>query len=377
MLLIDKRVAILGAGPVGLTMARLLQQKGVEVTVYERDRSPDSRIWGGTLDLHLDTGQLALKSAGLLEEYYAKALPMGILMADEQGRTLSVMDINAEHKFDNPEINRNDLRTILLDSLTLGTVVWDHKCISLEEKAGKWLLQFDDQPAAVTDLVIVANGGMSAVRNYVTDTEVEETGTFIIQGDVQQPEINCPEFYHWCDGHRLMAAYEGNLIVANPLNGKSLSYGVIFEKPADWKNLDFNDPACISTFLSKRFESWNAIYHQLFNATSFFVGVTTKTLRLDKPWKGERPLPITLIGDAAHLMPPFAGQGVNIGLLDATILAANLTGGDFETITDAISDYEKQIFVYASSAQKESLENELVMRQTDFTFNRLMRPEKS
>ena len=123
MLLIDKRVAILGAGPVGLTMARLLQQKGVEVTVYERDRSPDSRIWGGTLDLHLDTGQLALKSAGLLEEYYAKALPMGILMADEQGRTLSVMDINAEHKFDNPEINRNDLRTILLDSLTLGTVV--------------------------------------------------------------------------------------------------------------------------------------------------------------------------------------------------------------------------------------------------------------
>ena len=377
MLLKDKRVAILGAGPVGLTMARLLQQKGVEVTVYERDRTTDSRIWGGTLDLHLDTGQLALKSAGLLEEYYAKALPMGILMADEQGRTLSVMDINAEHKFDNPEINRNDLRTILVDSLTLGTVVWDHKCISLEESDGKWLLQFDDQPAAVADLVIGANGGMSAVRSYVTETEVEETGTFIIQGDVQQPEINCPEFYHWCDGHRLMAAYEGNLIVANPLNGKSLSYGVIFEKPADWKDLDFNNHACISTFLSKRFESWNGIYHQLFNATSFFVGLTTKTLPLDKPWKGERPLPITLIGDAAHLMPPFAGQGVNIGLLDATILAANLTGGDFETITDAISDYEKQIFVYASSAQKESLENELVMRQTDFTFNRLMRPEKS
>jgi tetracycline resistance monooxygenase len=206
MLLKDKHVAIIGAGPVGLTLAKLLQQKGEYVTVYERDIDPESRIWGGTLDLHSKSGQLAIKAAGLLEEYYAKALPMGVLMADEEGRTLSVKDLSAEQKLDNPEINRNDLRKILLGSLEADTVVWNHKCDGLEEQDGKWLLHFDGQPTAVADLVIAANGGMSAVRSYVTDTEVEETGTFIIQGDVPQPKINCPEFYHWCDGHRLMAA---------------------------------------------------------------------------------------------------------------------------------------------------------------------------
>ncbi len=57
MLLVGKNVAIIGAGPVGLTLARLLQQHGVAVTVYERDANAQARIWGGTLDLEAETGQ--------------------------------------------------------------------------------------------------------------------------------------------------------------------------------------------------------------------------------------------------------------------------------------------------------------------------------
>ncbi|MBT0536718.1 FAD-dependent monooxygenase, partial [Riemerella anatipestifer] len=74
-LLSDKNVAIIGGGPVGLTMAKLLQQNGVDATVYERDKDRDARIFGGTLDLHRDSGQEAMKRAGLLQTYYDLALP--------------------------------------------------------------------------------------------------------------------------------------------------------------------------------------------------------------------------------------------------------------------------------------------------------------
>ena len=93
---------------------------------------------------------------------------------------------------------------------------------------------------------------------------------------------------------------------------------------------------------------------------------------MSKPWKNDRALPITLIGDAAHLMPPFAGQGVNTGLVDALILSDNLTGGKFETIQAAIGDYEQQMFVYATAAQRESSQNEIEMRSPSFSFQKLI-----
>lgn len=118
MLLENKKVAVIGGGPVGLIFAKLLQQANVNVNVYERDKDEFSRIKGGTLDIHNDYGQIALEKAGLLAEFYKYSRPTGERATDINGNILNETFPDKEHLYDRPEIDRNDLRKMFLKLTT-------------------------------------------------------------------------------------------------------------------------------------------------------------------------------------------------------------------------------------------------------------------
>src|SRR4051812_50192562 len=84
----ESSIAIVGAGLSGLVCARILQRSGTPATVYEADATPDARQQGGSLDIHDDTGQVALKEAGLHEQFLARTHPGGedVRLLDKNGR---------------------------------------------------------------------------------------------------------------------------------------------------------------------------------------------------------------------------------------------------------------------------------------------------
>ena len=183
-----QHVAIVGAGPGGLTLARLLQIHGIEARVYEREGSRHARSQGGSLDLHVDSGQRAMREAGLEAEFLKIARPesQAFRILDKQGGV--VLDWKAKPgQMPRPEVDRTALRDVLLDSVRPETVRWDHQLARLTPLAGgRYRLEFKNGRTAEADLVVGADGGRSHVRPLLSDAKPMYTGLSFVGTDIAQ-----------------------------------------------------------------------------------------------------------------------------------------------------------------------------------------------
>jgi len=361
-LLANKKIAIAGGGPGGLTLARLLQLKGAAVKVYERDYSREARVQGAIVDLHFESGLKVIQAAGLMEAFKANYMPgadkfrllnkEAAIVFDEPNR--APVDFNNE-RF-RPEIDRGALRNLLIDSLEPETVVWDSQFAGMEQVNGAWQLTFKNGTTAMADLVIGADGYRSKVRPYVTEIKERYSGSTIIQGEVNDPETACPDMYQLVNKANLVAMGPGKSIAAQPRGDGGLTFYVMSQYPEDWlqtSGIDFNNSGEVHDYLVDLFAGWNPVYYSLFKAGSHFVPRPLNYFPLNQHWQAKAT--VTLIGDAAHLMPP-SGEGVNTAMLDALDLTECLTSGEYNELQAAIGAYEQQMRARARVLGQEALE---------------------
>jgi 2-polyprenyl-6-methoxyphenol hydroxylase-like FAD-dependent oxidoreductase len=179
------RIAIIGGGPSGLLLARLLEVNGfTNYLVFERDASevPEPGQQGGTLDLHEATGQLALKRAGLFEEFsnhLARWDASCIHVMNPQATTVIRQAVQSR-----PEIDRIQLRQLLLNSVPTEKIRWSHSVASLDritetgtgDEARGYTIQFKNGTSAPGfDLIVGADGTWSRVRRLVTITYLRKS----------------------------------------------------------------------------------------------------------------------------------------------------------------------------------------------------------
>ncbi|MFD7654474.1 FAD-dependent oxidoreductase [Actinosynnema sp. NPDC059797] len=351
------RISVIGAGPGGLTCARVLQRHGLAVTVYDRDPGPDARDQGGTLDLRADNGQVALREAGLLDEFFRLARPEGQEMRqlDSAGGITFRAVPEADELF-KPEIDRGLLRDLLLGSLRPGTVRWGHALDAVGgPPEGPRRLRFANGATVETDLVIGPDGAFSRVRPAVSPAVPGHTGVSFLEARFSDVGTRHPDLADLVGPGSAAAADGERGLFAQRNSGDRIRVYAIRKVPVDWlraSGLSTDDTDGIRALLLDEYAHWSPLMRRMISDNDGPY-VDRPIFALPVPHTWEHDPTVTLLGDAAHLMPPL-GVGVNLAMLDAAELALALANS--ATVDDAVRTYEKTMLP-RSTETAELLEN--------------------
>ncbi|GGV02418.1 oxidoreductase [Streptomyces albospinus] len=348
-------ITIIGAGLGGLTLARVLHVHGIPVTVYEAEPSPTARSQGGMLDIHDYNGQLALKAAGLMDEF------RGLILEGRQA--MRVLDRDGTVLFDKaddgtggrPEVHRGELRQILLDSLPVGTVRWGHKVSSTRALGeGRQKVTFADGSTVVTSLLVGADGAWSRVRPLLSDATPEYVGRSFVETWLFDSDTRHPAAAKAVGGGSLLALAPGKGIQAHRESGGTLHTYVALSKPQDWfAAIDFTDPAAATARIAQEFDGWAPELTELItDSDTAPVLRLLNSLPIGHRW--DRVPGVALVGDAAHLSAP-NGEGANLAMYDGAELGKALAAHP-DDIEAALTEYEQAMFPRSTEAATEGAE---------------------
>lgn len=341
------KIAVVGAGPGGLVAARILQMHGISAKVFERDSSADARAQGGVLDMHVRGGQFAFRACGLYDEFLkiARYDEQEMILYDKAG-TLRFFE-PTQPGADRPETDRPDIRRVLLASVEPKSIRWEHVLVGIDQAAPAEpvTLHFRNAPSETFDLVIGADGAWSRVRTLVSTAEVAYTGVTFYELHYTEEAAHDPEL--------VALARRGNMFAKGDrrgINAHRTASGGMHVYAGMWTG-ETPGPPMTSEELLKYFETWSP------NLQRFLTLAESRTslrviseLPIAHRWPHRAG--ITLIGDAAHLMSPFSGEGANLAMRDATDLACAIVGAvqNGADWNEAISGFESVMWERAEAA---------------------------
>ncbi|USX48684.1 NAD(P)/FAD-dependent oxidoreductase [Lentzea sp. HUAS12] len=364
------RVLVIGAGTGGLCLAHGLKKGGVDVAVFERDRTPRSMLIGYRVGISPD-GSKALHSC-LPPEVFAEFVrttarpPRHIVMRTEKYKELLVGEIDTDRDDSRSEksVSRIAMRTALLGGLE--DVVRFGKTFThfTQNDDGTVTAFFDDGTSETGDVLVGADGAQSKVRRqHLPHAKVVDTGITSVAGKLPLTEENAKLLPPLADGGiTLLFGPHGEFVILHVMrfDGTGVEddyimwgYAASHDKFPDMKGMSQAELKQVVLNLTPRFHpDLRKLFALATPETVFQIKVRTSE-RLE-PWQ---PSNVTLIGDSVHLMTPGRGIGANTALRDAELLSRKLTeaaGG--KDVVQAVGEYEREMVEYGFQAVEASRE---------------------
>ncbi|KAF9887320.1 hypothetical protein FE257_010315 [Aspergillus nanangensis] len=382
------RIAIIGAGPAGLTLGLLLHKHTIPFTIFELRPKPteaDLAKPSGMLDLHEESGIAAIRACGLFDEFIQLTgeCAESQVVADKDGNILYSDEGELSQR---PEISRHALTKLLTSHLPEEAIRWGRKVLSATTSCPatgeiETEITFDDggggpEGKQSFDLVVGADGAWSRVRTLLTDVKPGYSGIQLLTATVRHVTAKYPHLAKLVGRGSFSALGRGHAVMSHrgPQDSARI-YVCLSIADEEFATSNFGNMSAteVKSWLLTNdalLGLWGPVMKELVTVVCDEESADNPhavadirplyTLPIGADWAHHASA--TLVGDAAHLMSPWAGEGVNLAMWDSLLLAGVIVqacrGVSFqETLGPLMQAFEVEMAARAKEKAEETHSN--------------------